>query len=104
MAPLRNVALIFGISGQDGAYLSRFLLERGYAVHGTSRDKEMSSFANLHRLNIHSRVSCIPPRSKTFAASCRSSDKSSQLKSTIWRLNLQSGCPSISPSRRLKAF
>ena len=57
MAPLRNVALIIGISGQDGAYLSRFLLERGYAVHGTSRDKEMSSFANLHRLNIHSRVS-----------------------------------------------
>jgi GDPmannose 4,6-dehydratase len=56
MAPLRNVALIFGISGQDGAYLSRFLLDRGYAVHGTSRDKEMSGFPNLHRLNIHSRV------------------------------------------------
>ena len=57
MAQLRNVALIFGISGQDGAYLSRFLLERGYTVHGTSRDKDMSSFANLHRLGIHSRVS-----------------------------------------------
>src|SRR4029077_20303786 len=56
MAAPRNIALIFGISGQDGAYLSRFLLERGYAVHGTSRDKEMSGFPNLHRLNIHSRV------------------------------------------------
>jgi GDPmannose 4,6-dehydratase len=57
MAQQRNVALIIGISGQDGAYLSRFLLERGYTVHGTSRDKEMSSFANLHRLDIHSRIS-----------------------------------------------
>jgi GDPmannose 4,6-dehydratase len=30
-------ALITGITGQDGAYLSRFLLERGYAVHGLLR-------------------------------------------------------------------
>ena len=57
MAQRRKVALIVGISGQDGAYLSRFLLERGYTVHGTSRDKEMSSFANLHRLDIHSQIS-----------------------------------------------
>jgi GDPmannose 4,6-dehydratase len=30
-------ALITGVTGQDGAYLSRFLLERGYAVHGLLR-------------------------------------------------------------------
>jgi GDPmannose 4,6-dehydratase len=30
-------ALIFGITGQDGSYLSRFLLERGYQVHGVMR-------------------------------------------------------------------
>jgi len=30
-------ALITGITGQDGAYLSKFLLERGYAVHGLLR-------------------------------------------------------------------
>jgi GDPmannose 4,6-dehydratase len=52
-----KVALIIGVSGQDGAYLSRLLLERGYTVHGTSRDKEMSNFDNLRRLDIHSRVS-----------------------------------------------
>jgi GDPmannose 4,6-dehydratase len=52
-----NVALIIGVSGQDGAYLSRFLLKRGYTVHGTSRDKEMSNFYNLRRLDIHSRIS-----------------------------------------------
>ena len=30
----RNVALITGITGQDGAYLAEFLLDRGYVVHG----------------------------------------------------------------------
>lgn len=30
-------ALVTGISGQDGAYLSQFLLEKGYAVHGLLR-------------------------------------------------------------------
>ncbi len=45
-------ALICGISGQDGAYLSRLLLDRGYAVHGTSRDAQVSGFANLVALGI----------------------------------------------------
>jgi GDPmannose 4,6-dehydratase len=51
-----EVALIFGISGQDGAYLARLLLERGYAVHGTSRDREMSNFLNLSRLGVREKV------------------------------------------------
>ncbi len=33
----RNVALITGITGQDGSYLAEFLLEKGYDVHGTIR-------------------------------------------------------------------
>jgi GDPmannose 4,6-dehydratase len=51
-----EVALIFGISGQDGAYLARLLLERGCVVHGTSRDREMSSFSNLSRLGVREKV------------------------------------------------
>jgi len=51
-----EVALILGISGQDGAYLARLLLERGFVVHGTSRDREMASFANLLRLGLGERV------------------------------------------------
>lgn len=51
-----RTALIFGISGQDGAYLAQKLLGQGYIVHGTSRDREMSSFENLKRLGIHGRV------------------------------------------------
>lgn len=49
-------ALIFGISGQDGAYLAELLLREGYAVFGTSRDAEMSSFRNLQSLGIRDRV------------------------------------------------
>ena len=49
-------AIILGVSGQDGAYLSRLLLERGYEVHGTSRDAETQSFRNLQRLGILDRV------------------------------------------------
>ena len=49
-------ALISGISGQDGAYLAKLLLDRGYEVCGTSRDAQMSGFGNLARLGIRDRV------------------------------------------------
>jgi GDPmannose 4,6-dehydratase len=52
MKPRANTALILGASGQDGGYLAKLLLERGLEVHGTSRDKEISSFANLRALGI----------------------------------------------------
>jgi len=35
---MRKVALITGITGQDGSYLAEFLLEKGYEVHGIVRD------------------------------------------------------------------
>ena len=47
-----RVALICGVSGQDGAYLAKLLLEKGYHVVGTSRDAQASSFENLRRLSI----------------------------------------------------
>ena len=49
-------ALITGISGQDGAYLARFLLTKGYAVFGTSRDSEQSRLSGLKALNLDDRV------------------------------------------------
>jgi len=49
-------ALISGISGQDGAYLARLLLENGYEVHGTARDAQMSTFYNLSLLGIKGRI------------------------------------------------
>ncbi|GAB4332647.1 MAG: GDP-mannose 4,6-dehydratase [Desulfobulbaceae bacterium] len=53
---MSKTALILGVSGQDGAYLARLLLEKGYRVVGTSRDAQMSTFANLQRLGIRDRV------------------------------------------------
>jgi GDPmannose 4,6-dehydratase len=49
-------ALICGVSGQDGAYLARLLLDKGYEVVGTSRDAQVSSFGNLTLLGIRDRV------------------------------------------------
>ncbi len=37
-----KVALICGVSGQDGAYLAKLLLEKGYLVCGTSRDAALA--------------------------------------------------------------
>ena len=51
-------ALICGVSGQDGSYLAKLLLEKGYDVCGTSRDAQVSSFRNLLRLGIREQVKC----------------------------------------------
>ena len=50
--PSGRVALIAGITGQDGAYLARFLLGKGYVVHGTSRDAALARLDGLMRLGI----------------------------------------------------
>lgn len=47
-------ALIFGVGGQDGAYLSRLLLEKGYEVHGTSRGT--APLPNLKKLGVADQV------------------------------------------------
>ncbi len=47
-----RTALVTGVSGQDGAYLAKLLLEKGYKVCGTSRDAQMATFRNLERLKI----------------------------------------------------
>jgi GDPmannose 4,6-dehydratase len=50
-----RTALVFGVSGQDGSYLARFLLDKGYTVHGTSRDATRP-FARHEILGIRGRV------------------------------------------------
>lgn len=45
-----KVALITGITGQDGAYLSEFLLERGYVVHGIKRRSSSINTARVDHL------------------------------------------------------
>ena len=45
---MKKIALIFGVTGQDGAYLSKFLLKKGYLVHGVKR---RSSSPNTFRVD-----------------------------------------------------
>lgn len=56
MTVTKPKALICGVSGQDGAYLAELLVNKAYEVFGTSRDAEMSSFANLRQLGMLDRV------------------------------------------------
>ena len=54
-----KVALITGVTGQDGAYLAEFLLEKGYLVHGIKRrtslfntDRIDHLYQDLHEKNL----------------------------------------------------
>ena len=51
-----KVALITGVTGQDGAYLSEFLLQKGYTVHGIKRrssifNTKLTIYTKIHTKN-----------------------------------------------------
>ena len=60
---MQKKALITGITGQDGSYLSRLLIEKGYEVHGTVRrsssinteriDDIISSYSSTDQFKLH---------------------------------------------------
>jgi len=52
-------SLIFGISGQDGSYLSHFLINKGHEVCGTTRNSSKNNLKNLVRLGILKKVKII---------------------------------------------
>ena len=49
----KRIALITGITGQDGSYLAEFLIEKGYEVHGLLR---RSSSFNTGRIEHIGRI------------------------------------------------
>jgi GDPmannose 4,6-dehydratase len=51
-----KTALITGITGQDGSYLAKFLVEKGYHVIGITRSESASNAANLQILGIENNV------------------------------------------------
>lgn len=53
-------ALITGITGQDGAYLAKFLLKKGYNVFGTFRRTSTPNFWRLSHLGIAQDINYIP--------------------------------------------
>jgi len=55
-----KTALITGITGQDGAYLARFLLDKGYKVYGVYRRLSTPNFWRLQYLDVFDRVHLVP--------------------------------------------
>lgn len=53
-------ALITGITGQDGAYLAKFLVEKGYKVFGAYRRSSTRNFWRLHYLDVKKDVELLP--------------------------------------------
>lgn len=51
-----KTALICGVSGQDGAFLTDFLLKKNYKIIGTSRDAQIGYFGNLKKLGLFDKI------------------------------------------------
>lgn len=51
-----KIALILGVTGQDGALLAQLLLDKSYTVIGQSRSSEKANLGNLQRLNILNKI------------------------------------------------
>ena len=54
-----KTVVIFGVSGQDGAFLSRLLLEKQYRVIGVCRNIGKACLSNLDLLNIKNRIKVV---------------------------------------------
>ena len=54
-----KTALIFGVTGQDGAYLSQFLLKKGYNVFGTFRRTSHKCFERLDEMETFDQINRI---------------------------------------------
>jgi len=57
---IKKKALITGITGQDGAYLAKLLIDKGYSVFGTYRRVSTPNFWRLQCLNIIDKITLIP--------------------------------------------
>jgi len=56
----QKTAVITGVTGQDGAYLAKFLIEKGYKIFGTYRRLSTPNFWRLQSLGIQEQVELIP--------------------------------------------
>ena len=52
----KKIALIFGISGQDGAYLANFLLKKKYFVIGITRNNSNQNLLKIKKINIKKKL------------------------------------------------
>lgn len=73
---MQPIALICGVTGQDGAFLAQFLLDKGYEVWGTTRTVDLANKQNLGRLGICARIRLIgmdPENAASVLMACKTS-------------------------------
>lgn len=80
-------ALVAGVTGQDGAFLSKFLLDLGYSVIGTSRDAQSCNTSRLERLGISKDIQLISLAPNDFRSVLKA--LSSELPDEIYNLTGQ---------------
>ena len=83
-----KTALITGITGQDGAYLSKLLLKKNYKVFGAFRRLSTPNFWRMHYLNVYDKVTLIPSDIQDSKSISEAIKKSDQMRFTIWRLKV----------------
>lgn len=81
-------ALICGIGGQDGSYLAKLLLGKGYDVWGTSRDAQSASLSNLKTLGITDQVTVLSMAPNDFRSVFQAVERSDPVE--IYNLSGQS--------------
>ena len=53
---MKKIALITGITGQDGSYLAEFLLKKNYIVHGIKRKSSSFNTSRIDDIYIDEKV------------------------------------------------
>ena len=66
MKKKKIIALIFGISGQDGSYLSQLLVDKKNKVYGTTRNNNRKDLKNLYRLGVLNKIKIIQCDANNF--------------------------------------
>jgi GDPmannose 4,6-dehydratase len=56
---MNKIALICGITGQDGSYLAKYLIKKGYKIFGTTRDASICDNSRLENLGIVNEIELI---------------------------------------------
>ena len=85
-------ALITGISGQDAAYLTRFLIGKGYEVFGAYRRTSEQSFSRLRFLGVDDKVRYVPVELLEFTNIYQTIERIQP--NEIYNLGAQSSVPS----------
>ena len=60
----KKIALIFGITGQDGSYLAKFLIKKNYKIIGITRNLNKKNLFRLQKLNIEKKIKIIKSKQK----------------------------------------